>query len=95
MSAYGYMPMEGGKGLYGGYAEYIPLLPPTILHRVPKEIPLGLASIYQLLASGIRWAVDVPRTEIGDSVLVLGCGQRGLGSVAGRRTARDETGATP
>jgi threonine dehydrogenase-like Zn-dependent dehydrogenase len=87
MSAYGYMTMEGGKGLYGGYAEYIHLLPPTILHRVPKEIPLGLASIYQLLASGIRWAVDVPRTEIGDSVLVLGCGQRGLGSVIACREA--------
>ncbi len=81
MVGYGYVPLKDGKGLFGGYSQYMHLLSTTILHRVPKELPLEIASLYQLLASGIRWAVDVPQTAIGDDVLILGCGQRGLGSV--------------
>ncbi len=87
MSAYGYMTMKGGSGLWGGYSQYMHLQSNTVLHPVPPEIPLALASIYQLLASGIRWAVEMPRTAIGDSILILGCGQRGLGSVVACREA--------
>ena len=37
--------------------------------------------MYQAIAAGVRWAVQVPKTSIGDTVLILGCGQRGLASV--------------
>jgi threonine dehydrogenase-like Zn-dependent dehydrogenase len=43
--------------------------------------------MYQALAAGVRWAVQVPKTALGDSVLILGCGQRGLGSVIACREA--------
>lgn len=87
MSGYGFLPLQGEKGLWGGYSEYLHLLPRTILHRVPLHMPLELASLYQMLASGLQWAVEIPRTAIGDSVLILGCGQRGLGSVVACREA--------
>lgn len=84
---YGLMPMDFGHGLWGGYSEYIHLHPRTLFCKVPSNVPSRVATIYQALASGLRWAVSVPRAGIGDSVLVLGCGQRGLASVVALRRA--------
>jgi threonine dehydrogenase-like Zn-dependent dehydrogenase len=79
--AYGLMPMTFGHGLWGGYSQYIHLHPRTLFCKLPDHVPSRFATMYQALASGLRWAVAVPRTAAGDSVLVLGCGQRGLASV--------------
>ena len=57
------------------------LHPRSILHKLPEDLPLEVATQYQLLAAGIRWAVHVPESGFGDTVLILGCGQRGLGAV--------------
>ena len=81
LPAYGYMPMSYDHGLWGGYSQYMYLHPNTVLHKIPKNIPLEIASMYQALAAGVRWAVQVPKTSIGDTVLILGSGQRGLASV--------------
>ena len=75
------MPMTHDHGLWGGYSEYIYLHPNTVLHKIPKNIPAPIASMYQAIAAGVRWAVQVPKTSIGDTVLILGPGQRGLASV--------------
>lgn len=78
---YGYLSLDIGHGLWGGYSEYIHLHPRTIVHKLPHNLPLALATMYQALAAGVRWAVQVPKTALGDTVVILGCGQRGLGSV--------------
>jgi threonine dehydrogenase-like Zn-dependent dehydrogenase len=80
-AAYGYLPLDFGHGLWGGYSEYIHLHARSRMHKLPEALPLAVASQYQLLAAGIRWSVHVPKTSFGDTVLILGCGQRGLGSV--------------
>lgn len=87
LPAYGFLPMDVGHGLWGGYATHLHLMPRTVLHRIPQEMPLELAAMYQALAAGVRWAVTVPKTALGDSVLILGCGQRGLGAVIACREA--------
>jgi len=84
---YGYTPRDVGHGLWGGYSEYIHLHERTILHKLPDTIPLALATLYQPIAAGVRWAVQVPKTEMGDTVLILGHGQRGLGAVVAAREA--------
>ena len=84
---YGYTPRDVGHGLWGGYSQYIHLHERTMLHKVPDTMPLALATLYQPLAAGIRWAVQVPRTALGDAVLILGSGQRGLGAVVAAREA--------
>jgi threonine dehydrogenase-like Zn-dependent dehydrogenase len=89
--AYGYTPLTGERDILGAYSQYLHLKPRTILHRIPKTMPLELASMYQILASGIRWAVEVPQTGIGDSVLIFGPGQRGLGAVIACREAGART----
>ena len=87
LPAYGFLPRDAGFGLSGGYAEYMHLRARTVLHKIPHDLPVELASQYQALAAGVRWAVHVPRTALGDTVLILGCGQRGLGSVIACREA--------
>lgn len=79
--SYGYLPLDFGHGLWGGYSQYVHLHPRTRLHKLPEDLPLEVASQYQLLAAGVRWSVHVPQSSFGDSVVILGCGQRGLGSV--------------
>jgi threonine dehydrogenase-like Zn-dependent dehydrogenase len=86
-SQYGFMPLSYGHGLWGGYSEYIHLHPASLVCKVPSEVPARLAVMYQALAAGLRWAVAVPRTGLSDTVLVLGCGQRGLASVIALRAA--------
>jgi len=87
LPAYGFLPLDYGHGLWGGYSTFLHLVPRTVLHRIPDEMPIELAAQYQSLAAGVRWAVQVPKTALGDSVLILGPGQRGLGSVIACREA--------
>ena len=81
MSAYGYTPIDVKPSLWGGYAEYMYLDPHTVMHKVSKSIPAELAVMFNPLGAGIRWAVQMPGTNIGDTVAILGPGQRGLASV--------------
>lgn len=87
LPAYGLMPLSFKHGLWGGYSEYIHLHPRTLFCKIPQNVPSTVATVYQALAAGLRWAVAVPATAIGDSVLVLGCGQRGLAAVVALRRA--------
>ena len=84
---YGYTPRDVGHGLWGGYSEYIHLHERTMLHRIPDMMPLAMATLYQPIAAGIRWAVQIPKTALGDTILILGSGQRGLGAVVAAKEA--------
>jgi threonine dehydrogenase-like Zn-dependent dehydrogenase len=84
---YGFLPLEPHGGLTGGYATHMHLKARTIVHRLPPSLPLKLATLYQAIAGGVRWAVTLPQTAMGDTVLIFGCGQRGLGAVIACREA--------
>ncbi|GAA1827952.1 zinc-binding dehydrogenase [Pseudonocardia ailaonensis] len=86
-SGYGSIPANHGHGLWGGYSQYLVLHPRTLFCRVPAAVGPRLANLYQALASGMHWAVSLPRTAYGESVLVLGSGQRGLASIVALRAA--------
>ncbi len=85
--AYGFTPTDVGHGFWGAYSDYMHLHERTLLYKLPESMPISLASLYQPLAAGISWAVQVPQTQLGDSVLILGHGQRGLGAVIAARRA--------
>ncbi len=78
---YSYVPLSEPPGLYGAYAEYMWLHPNSVLHKVDAKLPAALAVMFNLLGAGFRWAVEIPQTKPGDTVLILGPGQRGLASV--------------
>src|SRR5438093_11948926 len=65
--------------------------PLSIVHRVRKDIPASLAVMFNPLGAGFRWAVESPATGPGDTILVLGPGQRGLASVIAARAAGADT----
>jgi threonine dehydrogenase-like Zn-dependent dehydrogenase len=78
---YSYIPLSDPPGLWGGYAQYMYLDPHSILHRVDPSLPAHTAVMFNPLGAGFRWAVEIPRTQPGDTVVILGPGQRGLASV--------------
>jgi threonine dehydrogenase-like Zn-dependent dehydrogenase len=78
---YSYVPLSEPPGLYGAYAEYMWLHPNSVLHKVDRALPASLAVMFNPLGAGFRWAVEIPQTKPGDTVLILGPGQRGLASV--------------
>ncbi len=83
----GYIPTSVPPALWGGYAEYMYIDPNTVLHKIPSDLPIELAALYQPIAAGIRWAHQEPGTGVGDTVVILGCGQRGLGGLVAAREA--------
>jgi len=90
MSAYGYTPVDIPPALWGGYAQYMYLDPHTVLHKVSKSVPAEIAVMFNPLGAGIRWAVQMPGTTIGDTIVILGPGQRGLASVIAAHEAGAE-----
>ncbi len=78
---YSYIPLADPPGLWGGYAQYMYLHPNSILHRVDPTLPAETAVMFNPLGAGFRWAVEIPQTQPGDTVVILGPGQRGLASV--------------
>ncbi len=91
MFAHGYVRLSHPPGLWGGYADYMYLDPCSIVHQVRSDIPASLAVLFNPLGAGFRWAVEIPGTGPGDTVLILGPGQRGLTSVVAARAAGADT----
>jgi threonine dehydrogenase-like Zn-dependent dehydrogenase len=91
MFGYSYVPLSQPPGLWGAYADYMYLDPCSIVHRMRKDIPASIAVMFNPLGAGFRWAVELPATGPGDTVLVLGPGQRGLASVIAARVAGADT----
>ncbi len=81
LSGYGYFGLDTPPGLWGAYSEYLHLDPHTILHPISKDVPPEIATLFNPLGAGIRWAHQVPGTKVGDTIVILGPGQRGLSSV--------------
>ena len=84
---YSYIPLSDEPGLWGAYSEYMFLHANSIVHKVDPTLPPELAVIFNPLGAGFRWAVEIPGTGPGDTVVVLGPGQRGLASVLACREA--------
>ena len=84
---HGYVPLSTAPGIWGGYADYMYLDPHSIVHEMRADIPANIAVMFNPLGAGFRWAVELPRTSPGETVLVLGPGQRGLASVVAARAA--------
>ena len=91
LSGYGYFGLDTPPGLWGAYSEYLHLDPQTILHPISKDIPAEIATLFNPLGAGIRWAHQVPGTKVGDTIVILGPGQRGLCSVIAAREAGAST----
>ena len=84
---YSVTPITREPGLWGGYAEYLYLHPNTVMHKVRGDLLAEVAVMYNPLGAGVRWACHLGGVQLGDTVLILGAGQRGLCSVIAARAA--------
>lgn len=89
--SYGLLGTDIQPSLLGGYAEHMYLHPQTVLHRMSPALPASVAVRFNPLAAGVRWAVTEPALHAGDTLVVLGAGQRGLSCVIAARAARAGT----
>ena len=78
---YSYIPLSEEPGLWGAYAQYMFLDANSIVHKMDASLPAELAVLFNPLGAGFRWGVEIPRSGPGDTVVILGPGQRGLAAV--------------
>jgi threonine dehydrogenase-like Zn-dependent dehydrogenase len=84
---YSYIPLSDEPGLWGAYSQYMFLDRNSIVHKMDPDLPPEIAVMFNPLGAGFRWAVEVPQTRVGDDVVIMGPGQRGLASVIACRQA--------
>ncbi|MBN7796914.1 zinc-dependent alcohol dehydrogenase [Parahaliea mediterranea] len=84
---YSFLPLTYRPGLWGAYSQYMYIDANSIVHPVDPALPAEIAVMFNPLGAGFRWAVELPRTQLGESVLIMGPGQRGLASVIAAREA--------
>ncbi len=87
MFSYGLIDTAVEPVLLGGYSEYMYLHPNSVVHKVSSALPTSVAVLFNPLAAGIRWTVAETDLALGDTVVVLGAGQRGLSCVIAARAA--------
>jgi threonine dehydrogenase-like Zn-dependent dehydrogenase len=78
---YSYIPLSDEPGLWGSYSQYMYIDKNSVIHKMDSELAPEIAVMFNPLGAGFRWAVEIPQTKIGDSVVIMGPGQRGLASV--------------
>jgi threonine dehydrogenase-like Zn-dependent dehydrogenase len=82
---YGATPVSVPPGLYGGFSQYLYLHPRAVLHPIDPDLPPELAVLFIPLANGIRWVLAEGGLRLGQTVVVQGPGQHGLGCVVAAR----------
>jgi alcohol dehydrogenase len=87
---YGFIDVARPPGLWGGYATHQYLAPDSLVLPVPDALEPAIATLFNPVGAGIRWAVTVPETATGDVVAILGPGIRGLASAAAAKRAGAE-----
>ncbi len=88
---YGFRSPEVPPGLWGGFATHLYLAPETMLVPMSPDLGVGTASLFNVMANGVDWVLDLGGARAGTSVAILGPGPRGLASVI----AAVATGAGP
>lgn len=84
---YGHESLTISPGAWGAFADHMLLRAGSLIHRIPDSVQPEEAVLFNPIAAGFEWAFRAAGTLIGDTVLILGPGQRGLASVVAAREA--------
>lgn len=84
---YGHVSTSVAPSLWGGYGQYMYLHPSSVLYKVAEHVPTEITPLFIPIANGIRWMRDVGGVRIGDTVVIEGPGQHGLGCVVAAKEA--------
>lgn len=84
---FGSTPLDVAPGLWGGYSQMMYVHPRAVMHRVPDGVPSTLATLGLPLGNGYQWACLDGGVRPGETVVVLGPGQSGIGAVVAAKQA--------
>ncbi|MET7518075.1 zinc-binding dehydrogenase [Streptomyces sp. NPDC005480] len=84
---HGYTPVSREPSLFGGLAEYLYVHPDAVVHKVSSALPAEVAVMYNPLGAAVRWTAHLGGVQLGDTVLILGAGQRGILAAAAAKAA--------
>ena len=73
--------------LWGGCSHYMYLHPNALVYKVPEGVSPAEASLYLPIANGLRWMQQIAGAGSGDTVVIQGPGQQGLGCVIAAKQA--------
>ena len=82
---YGFdFPLTEGSGLFGGYSEYMELVPGSQVHKLRDDLPATELTVYECLTNAITWVRPVKPDHV---LVVEGPGHMGLASIVGAKAA--------
>jgi threonine dehydrogenase-like Zn-dependent dehydrogenase len=84
---YGLTPASLAPHIWGGFGEHLYVHPRSIVHRMSGTVPPAQAPLFIPISNGIRWVERDGGARVGDTVVIFGPGQHGLGCVLGARLA--------
>lgn len=84
---YGHVPITVAPSLWGGFSQYMYLHPNSVVYKISEDIPAEEAPLFIPISNGIRWVQQKGGLGIGDTVVVQGPGQHGLGCVIAAKEA--------
>lgn len=87
IASYGFISINDPPGLWGGYAEHLYLPPAAVVHPISDSVDPAIATLFNPFGAGLRWAVAMPNLQPGETIVILGPGQRGLTSVVAAKEA--------
>jgi threonine dehydrogenase-like Zn-dependent dehydrogenase len=67
--------------LFGGYAEFMYIVPGSRVYKVRDGVPNLAASLSSVLGNGVRWIKTLGRMTFGQSLVISGVGSQGLGTL--------------
>ena len=85
--SYGLLETSIEPSLLGAYAELLYLHPNSVVHPVSSALPVHVAVMFNPVGAGVRWACHASDLGLGDTVVILGAGQRGLACLIAARAA--------
>lgn len=84
---YGSVSTERKPALWGGFSEFQYLHPNSIIYPIGPDVSSELAALFVPVSNGIRWVVQEGGASLGESILIQGPGQHGLGCVIAAKEA--------
>jgi threonine dehydrogenase-like Zn-dependent dehydrogenase len=56
---YGHIGLAHPPGIWGAFSEYMHLDPASILHPLSPDVPASVATLFNPLGAGYRWAIEI------------------------------------